>query len=1751
VTVQAIHISELRTAIDAVRSHYNLGNYPWRAAAAPGDVINIAPIQEMRDALDEALGPPSVAYGGGLSSGQPILKIHIQELRERVLAVWQSGSGSLEVARLDPLNETGGGGENPLSRNFNWNLPLIGLPGRAGLDVALALSYNSLVWTKSGSVISFDSDRGFPAPGFRLDFPLIEPRYTNSEVGKDAYLLLNSDGSRTELRQVGTTQLFESADSSHLLLDETTMTLRATDGTQFSFLANSGKYVCTQIKDRNGNYITIGYNVFGIDSITDTLGRVTSFGYVNGRLDSIFQVWNQSSPAPVTHYWARFIYNGLTIKTNFPGLAISGTANDSNITTLSQVILADGSHYDFSYTSWGQIWKISQVAPDGHLLNYTSYDVPQTSATALDDCPRFTARSDWAQYWNGDTDATVPTPTSGINEEVVTKFAVPVSDSWTMPDGTSPSGMRAQVTAPDGTSQKIYFITTRFVSFSSCIKGQTCIPAFRAVRDFRRGLPALVNTYDSNGALQRQVMTTWTQDNTALTYPDNPRVQEANIYDTAGNRKRTDIQYQSILLDNGMSCQLPQDVREYDGDAITVRRTTRTNYMVDSAYLTRRIIGLPKESLLYEGVVSPANLLSKLEFKYDEAGSIQGTDVPVQHDNTNYSASFVTGRANLSSMNRYDVNNIASFTTTSLKYNTAGAVVSSKDPMNHEVTISYADSFSDGNTTRNTLAYPTTVTDPDGFSSTSQYQFDFGAVTSKRAPKPNVTTNTLGPEQMFTFDVLGRLERTTNLVNGAYTRFVYAANQIQTDTYATIEDGKGEAHSLKVTDGAGRVIATATDHPNSTGGFSSQRVVYDVMGRVIKTSNPTETDASGAPSQWAPAGDDAAAGWIYTEQTYDWKGRPLVTTNQDGTTHSASYAGCGCAGGEVITLTDEGTLDAGVTKRRQQKIYSDMLGRPWKTEILTFPDANQNRNVYSTTVKVYNGRDQITNIKQYAGLAPPEASSTNVSASCPTGTCQETVMTFDGYARVKTRHLPEQQADPSNPVSTDHTTWTYKADDIIESITDARGAKQNISYNARHLVTGITYPSQAGVTSAAAVTYGYDAAGNRISMSDEVGDVSYSYDQLSRLKSETRSFAGLGTYSLSYEYNLGGQLNKITDPTNMTINYNHDRVGRTIGITGENTLYGNVSNYASDIAYWASGGRKRIIYGNNYSSAFSFNSRLQPSQFEVTPPSVGSAPVMKTNYNYYDDGRLRFADNNAGLLADRFDRANTYDEIGSVIEAYSGSEARDFINGTISDGIGPYRQSYRHDPFGNLTSRVSRAWSGGIETLGASYVNNRRQSSPWQYDPDGRLKQDENLQYDYDSTGKNRSTFDPAANVRSTFVNDGDSRVVKRVDTSSAGSFTSYFVRSSVLGGLTITELNQSGQKQKGYVFDGKDLFAVQEFNAVTWNHIDPLTGSGGQSLQGGSFKRTTEFDPSGVNVGLNIPSGGKVTLSPDSIYPTLIADEGSCLPSNPNCTRCYLDGFQIGCDRAGVLQEVGAAERCLNNDCGPHLITVTGTTTDGQTVESSFWASLGSPGWDGSLDGTYKTNTSRFDINNPSDARTLVSAVANDSTLFEEFFKRISDTAIGISEQNFNHPQRPKSRQQVKPEPSEKSQPSAEGSRQGKLIDCLETAKADYARVTKSTREEYTGNIRHPVQLWQYAASLYLGGVEGLSIDFSVNVAGASLYSIGQEIGNAIGYRNAVNSCYCQAGSPKCNPIQPTNRNAEDARRQAEAYYIFKRRSH
>src|ERR1700752_1735912 len=1479
------HFYDVRTAINAVRSVANLLPVSWAPRTdLTGLEVKTDDVQQMRTALDAgltALGIPVLAYEEAtLTSDMFVRAIHLEQLQTRSTRGSSNSSGSLEsdssTARLDPMNETGGGRENPLSRNFNWNLPVLSLPGRAGMmDLSLTLSYNSLVWTKIGSnSIAFDDDNSFPGPGFRLGFPVIQPLYSSPQTSKGAFLLVSPDGSRTELRQVGSLPLYESADSSHLLLDSTTMILRTTDGTQLSYALQAGEYKCTQIKDRNGNYITIGYTIAGqINTITDTLGRIVTFNYDgSGWLTSITQQWN-SSPAP-PHYWARFTYTDQTVHINFPGKTVYGPQENNQIKTLTQVKLADDSHFDFSYTSWGQAYKVSAYAPDNHLLNYRFYNLPQTAGAGLehDDCPRFTERRDWAQYWNGDTDG-IPTG----SEEALTQFAIPASASWTMPGATSTvDGMRTQVTAPDGTSNKIYFLGTF---------------------GWQRGLVALMDTYSSGGSVPvRRSMTTWTQDAPEASYPVNPRVTETDIYDDASNRARTEVTYQQFDLGSGMSCHLPRDSYQYAVDGTTVLRSTRTAYNMDASYVSRRILGLVNDKFLYEGDVNTNGvLMSKLAFFYDQSGAIQGNEAPVQHDNTNYTASFVVGRGNLSSAKRYDVTNTNVFTTTSSKFNTAGSVVLSTDAANHTVTINYTDSFSDG-VSRNTLAYPTKITDPDNFFSTSKYDFNFGAVTRRQTPRPNTTDPNDAnprPEQSWTFDSIGRLQQVTNLVNSSYTRFEYSTSQIQVDTYATIQEGLGEAHSFKLTDGVGRVIATASDHNTNT--FSGQRMVYDVMGRIIKTSNPTETSAGGSPLQWNTTGDDQNTGWIYTEQTYDWKGRPLVTTNPsltgnaaETTTKQFSYSGCGCAGGQIVILKDEGTIVNGVTKRRKQKVYSDVFGRLMKTELFEWEDGV----IYSTTVHAYNALDQVTKITEFAGAEDSTS-------------YQETNMTYDGFGRLKTSSAPDQQVDSYNSASTNHITYFYNTDDTLSQQVDARGVVKTFTYNNRRMVTAISYdvgnipPNYHQVAATANLSFSYDAVGNRLSMSDGTGTISNQYNILGRLTAETRQFSGAlsGTnYTSNYEYNLGGEVKKITDHTNTTINYNYNRVGQLTTVTGENNLVESISTYASGFEYRAWGAVSDVAFGNGTTQNISFNSRMLPTSSSIGNVIVGlnQNATMSWTYDYYSDARLRHASDGSD---NRFDQMLDFDHAARMKEAYSGREARGLTATNPADS--PYRQSFQYNAFSDLTLKNGRFWR--TEQSGATPCVPRHTDDGC--DAEGNVLNYLNDVHIFDAAGKQtsyknwRTTVGGTPNhlevlpgIEITQTYDGDGKAAKRIETRRSEELinggpntnisetitTSYFIYSSVMGGARVVELDVSGNKVKGYVYANGARLAKQiiepTFSAVTWHHPNPGTNSW---IETGSDRgpRREEMDPDGAEVGTDDPWTNVVAEGPPS-YGKLKDDE-------------------------------------------------------------------------------------------------------------------------------------------------------------------------------------------------------------------------------------------------------------------------------------
>jgi YD repeat-containing protein len=83
--------------------------------------------------------------------------------------------------------------------------------------------------------------------------------------------------------------------------------LKTADGTQLTYYWINNEYKCTEVKDRNGNYISANYDNLGrILTVTDTLGRVITFNYdqATGLLHTITQTWTVNSQ-PVVHTWGK------------------------------------------------------------------------------------------------------------------------------------------------------------------------------------------------------------------------------------------------------------------------------------------------------------------------------------------------------------------------------------------------------------------------------------------------------------------------------------------------------------------------------------------------------------------------------------------------------------------------------------------------------------------------------------------------------------------------------------------------------------------------------------------------------------------------------------------------------------------------------------------------------------------------------------------------------------------------------------------------------------------------------------------------------------------------------------------------------------------------------------------------------------------------------------------------------------------------------------------------------------------------------------------------------------------------------------------------------------------------------------------------------------------------------------------------------------------------------------------------------
>ncbi|MEK6289714.1 MAG: hypothetical protein AABO57_28695, partial [Acidobacteriota bacterium] len=331
------------------------------------------------------------------------------------------------------------------SYDYVFSAPVLGLPGR-GLDVNLALTCNSRVWSKEPSGMMFNYGKGWPAPGWTIGYGRLVDNYD----GVGNWLLIQPDGTRTHLQlQSG---IASSTDGSFITLNPLNGKLRYPDGTLVKYDLVNNRWLPASIRNRNGDLIVIGYrnyvknsndpNYFpvrwAIDQITDTLGRVIQFRYYgdSGYAADTTGAKPQFALAAVTapdqgggtRTLVRIEYQTITLQYNFsvPVDQSSNPASGSQITVMRRIYYpATGRGYLFlDYSTYGMARRISVrnnmtgaagAITDGTQIactkyNYTTIDpndpYGRNQVGLLNDSPQYTTRSEW---WQGKIDGAAET----------------------------------------------------------------------------------------------------------------------------------------------------------------------------------------------------------------------------------------------------------------------------------------------------------------------------------------------------------------------------------------------------------------------------------------------------------------------------------------------------------------------------------------------------------------------------------------------------------------------------------------------------------------------------------------------------------------------------------------------------------------------------------------------------------------------------------------------------------------------------------------------------------------------------------------------------------------------------------------------------------------------------------------------------------------------------------------------------------------------------------------------------------------------------------------------------------------------------------------------------------------------------------------------------------------------------------------------------------------------------------------------
>jgi RHS repeat-associated protein len=674
---------------------------------------------------------------------------------------------------------------------------------------------------------------------------------------------------------------------------------------------------------------------------------------------------------------------------------------------------------------------------------------------------------------------------------------------------------------------------------------------------------------------------------------------------------------------------------------------------------------------------------------------------------------------------------------------------------------------------------------------------------------PKAVTGALGNVTSFFYDLNGNLTRQSD-----------ALGNVSTFTYDTLNRKLSQTVSRTKSDGTMESLTT--------------RYAYDIVGRLVKTTNPdgtstqtaydalsrrtSTTDAKGNVTQYDydTAGRISRIGYpdqtedtfqydpeghrtqvsshglpghigLVTNYSYDAVGRLIQTTNAEGARSTTQYD----ALGQVASTTD-------ALNHVTSYAYDDAGRRISVTDAL----GNVSKYAYDAAGNQISFTDALSHTMQ----SVYDDAARRIKTIYPDQSTES--VTYDVLGR------PTAKTDQAGKV----TQWSYDALGRLVSVTDALGQVTSYSYDelgnrltqtdANQHTTSFVYDQlgrriQRSLPLGQSESYSYDTTGNLTSKMDFNGHATtYSYDNMNRLTAMTADafFAqgacaggACGTTQVSYTYTPTGRRASMTDASGTT-SYTYDRVDRPLV---KSTPFGDVRSFWDRAGNQLSLNSPSVSFGASMSYIYDADNRLA----SVTD-AVGS-----TNYSYDAVGNLSGVTYPNGVSTSyAYNTLNRLTNMQSICGTAAGSTAAPGC-GPIGTPIASY--TYTLGAAGNRLSVVEL--SG--RTVNYGYDDLYRLSNETVA---GASAQNGTIAYQYDPVGNRKQLSSTVAAIPSGLMNyDANDRVSTDVYDNNGNT-----INNSGIGNVYDFEnhLVQHGNVQ--IVYDGDGNRVSETFAGITTNYL-------------------------------------------------------------------------------------------------------------------------------------------------------------------------------------------------------------------------------------------------------------------------------------------------------------------------------------------